>query len=471
MDNLLSVYMRKNDIKFNVIPPPPTQFYKNLPIQQQTDQKNLQFQGRAPHHHNSFHETRQQAFSFTLLTLEMLHNNLDHIQIQQIKYKVIKKIGQGSFGQVFLLNKENSNLYFALKVQKQINEQEKKILLDLKGIKFKNLVNTIDCLQNCQTKEYFVLMEYCEKSLQDVINQEKLNHQDARYIIKQIANGIRELHEKQIIHRDLKPENILVFSYVDGENTQITYKICDFGLSSTKEISQTYKCGTSHYMAPEGIQNLSNKFIGYTASVDIWALGAVIYELFSGEVLFMGNSNQEIFDLILSTKQESLEEKIKNKIGNLEHVNLVLQMMQIDPNKRITINEVINKLTKGGTKKINKNKSVNDLQVSQFQPNKIVQTMTQQPITDAQREENHDRAMKVKEALEQCNESIIRGNIYTQAFKQVVEQQDNHSKSMIRGNIHTQTFQQVVEQQDNHAKSMIRGKINTQALKKKPQLL
>ncbi|CAD8144519.1 unnamed protein product [Paramecium octaurelia] len=376
--------------------PVPTQQQTIFRIQNPTDEKIQQFLGRTHHHHNSFYEPGQMIFSFTLLTLEKILKNA-HVEIQQIKYKVLKLIGQGSFGQVFLLNKENSNLYFALKVQKQMNEEEKKILSGLKGIKFKNLVNTIECLCNSQTKEYFILMEYCEKSLEDVIHQEKLNHQDARYIIKQIANGIRELHEKKIIHRDLKPENILVFSFIDGENTQITYKICDFGLSSTKQSSQTYKCGTSHYMAPEQIQGLSDKAIGYNASVDIWALGAVIYELFSGEVLFMGNSNQEIFDLILSTKQEKLEERIKNKIGNLEHVNLVLQMMQIDPNKRITINEAINKLTKGGTKKINQNKSLNDIQVQQFQPNKSVQALPQQLITEIQ----NFHAKKIQEILNQ----------------------------------------------------------------------
>ncbi|CAD8056440.1 unnamed protein product [Paramecium sonneborni] len=338
------------------------------PGQQYHINKNLQnpnFGQKNHHNHNSSQDYgyNEKSFSITILSSQKIAEN-KFIEIQNKTYEVLKLIGTGNFGQVFHLQKLNSQEQFALKVQKQMNKDEADILLEFKKNTFKNLVNTIECLFNHQTQEYFVLMEYCEQSLEDYLRSGELEKTNIRYIMKSIANGIKELHAKGIIHRDLKPENILIFSIKDGENTQACYKICDFGLSSQKKYSLTYCCGTSHYMAPEQIQNLKNIKIGYNSKVDIWAFGAVIFELFSREVLFMGNSNQEVYELILNTKQKDLDAKIKVKLGHLEFFDLVIKMMQINPEDRIEIEQVIEKLKNSGSKCIKSKISSNNFQQS-----------------------------------------------------------------------------------------------------------
>jgi serine/threonine protein kinase len=100
------------------------------------------------------------------------------------------------------------------------------------------------------------------------------------------------LEERDIIHCDLKPENILI---CDQECKKI--KIVDFGVS-TKIEEQIYTYVQSRfYRAPEVILR-----IPYTTKVDMWSLGCILAELFTGEPLFPANSEQELFEYIMELK-------------------------------------------------------------------------------------------------------------------------------------------------------------------------
>lgn len=93
--------------------------------------------------------------------------------------------------------------------------------------------------------------------------------------MKQIGAGLEVLSSHRIIHRDLKPENILLSSL---ENDPIL-KIADFGLSrmlNPDDFAETV-CGSPFYMAPEILQ-----FQKYDAKVDMWSLGAILFELLNG---------------------------------------------------------------------------------------------------------------------------------------------------------------------------------------------
>ncbi|CAK85280.1 unnamed protein product (macronuclear) [Paramecium tetraurelia] len=276
----------------------------------------------------------------------------DLLTISGIEYKKLKLLGKGSYGSVYMIQNKQTLEFYALKIQTSIQKEEVEILSRLKQKTFKNLVNTIEFQKHPETNEYFLLMEYCENSLQNIIDQKPIDHKEARYIIKQIANGIKELHEEKIIHRDLKPENILVFVKKDQNSnmTQNIYKICDFGLSSTKDLAKTLQCGTAHYMPPEQIKH-QNNLLGYDQSVDIWAFGTVIYELFTQKVMFMKSNRQEVYEEILKITQKQIDEKIQTDLKMLDqqYVKLVQKMILIEPSQRITIDQVLIELKQQST--------------------------------------------------------------------------------------------------------------------------
>ena len=98
-----------------------------------------------------------------------------------------------------------------------------------------------------------------------------------------ICDGISYLHSKHIAHRDLKPENILVFETGNGK---FMPKIADFGTSKVIQtmVTNTSMAGTPKYAAPEILE----KGRTYGASVDIYSLAMILFEIFSGEEAYKG---------------------------------------------------------------------------------------------------------------------------------------------------------------------------------------
>jgi hypothetical protein len=130
-------------------------------------------------------------------------------------------------------------------------------------------------------------MEYVAGlSLRDLLKDSPsgLGPQQAAFFLREISKGLSYLHDCGIVHRDLKPSNIFY------ENGYV--KIGDYGLtkaiSASRHSGHTITVGTVHYMAPE---------IGagsYDRSIDIYALGILLYEMLTGQVPFLGSSPAEI---------------------------------------------------------------------------------------------------------------------------------------------------------------------------------
>ncbi|MHC4352552.1 MAG: serine/threonine-protein kinase, partial [Planctomycetota bacterium] len=154
------------------------------------------------------------------------------------------------------------------------------------NIKSPHLVTIFDVKHNDQN-EPFVVMEYVSgPSLRDLLTESVggLGAQKAAFFLQEIAKGLSFLHECGIVHRDLKPGNVFY------ENGYV--KIGDYGLakaiSASRHSGHTITVGTVHYMAPEiGAGN-------YNRSIDIYALGILLYEMLTGDVPFSGSSPAEI---------------------------------------------------------------------------------------------------------------------------------------------------------------------------------
>ncbi len=228
-------------------------------------------------------------------------------KILNSRYQLIKPIGRGSFGEVWMANDLQLFITVAVKVY---------AALDGKGItEFKDEFKNVYKLHhpNLLRPDYFdtvgdnpyLVMPYCPKSADDLVGG--ITEHELWRFIRDVASGLAYLHDNDVIHRDIKPENIL-------QDERGDYVISDFGLS-TKMRSTLRQAsmrqndgfsGTIAYMAPELFTSKPTA----VKATDVWALGVTIYEMATGELPFCGqggcmlNAGAEIPELD-STKWSS----------------------------------------------------------------------------------------------------------------------------------------------------------------------
>lgn len=172
-----------------------------------------------------------------------------------------------------------------------------------------------------------MIMEYVSggELFDYIVKHGKLQEHEARRFFQQIISGVDYCHRHMIVHRDLKPENLLL-----DHNMHV--KIADFGLSNMMldgEFLRT-SCGSPNYAAPEVISG--KLYAG--PEVDIWSCGVILYALLCGTLPFDDEHVPTLF------------RKIKSGIFpipeylNKQVVSLLCQMLQVDPLKRATIEEI-----------------------------------------------------------------------------------------------------------------------------------
>lgn len=206
-------------------------------------------------------------------------------------YKIIKLLGRGSFGKVFLVKNTINQSYYAMKI---LDCPDKKTYLEiLNEITIHKKLNSNYIIKiyeyHFHKQQMMIIMEYAEKGdLEQFIKRykrynKKLSEKNILKILSHISLGIKHLHEANIIHRDLKPSNILI-------DKNYNFKIADFGVSKVlgNRFKLAYTCvGTPYYMAPEVIAN--NK-IGYSFSSDLWSLGCILFQLITYNYPFSGRN-------------------------------------------------------------------------------------------------------------------------------------------------------------------------------------
>ena len=210
-------------------------------------------------------------------------------------YRIERAAGRGGFGEVYYALSD-SGRQVALKVIQNYEQIELRGISQCMNLKNPHLVTIFDVKHNDEGKP-FVIMEYVAgPSLRDLIDQspDGMGEQKAAFFLREIAKGLSYLHDCGIVHRDLKPGNIFY------ENGYV--KIGDYGLSKAIKpgvhTSQTITVGTVHYMAPE---------VGagcYDRSIDIYALGILLYEMLTGQVPFFGASPSEILMKHMSSQPD-----------------------------------------------------------------------------------------------------------------------------------------------------------------------
>ncbi|GMJ16032.1 hypothetical protein like AT4G19110 [Hibiscus trionum] len=204
------------------------------------------------------------------------------------RYKLIKEVGDGTFGTVWrAINKLSGEVVAIKKMKKKYYSWEECVnLREVKSLRRMNHPNIVKLKEVIRENDilYFVF-EYMECNLYQLMkDREKLfSEVEIRNWFFQVFQGLAYMHQRGYFHRDLKPENLLV--------TKDIIKIADFGLA--REISShppyTEYVSTRWYRAPEV---LLQSYL-YTSKVDMWAMGAIMAELFTLRPLFPGTSEAD----------------------------------------------------------------------------------------------------------------------------------------------------------------------------------
>ncbi|CAK9179399.1 unnamed protein product [Ilex paraguariensis] len=204
------------------------------------------------------------------------------------RYKIIKEVGNGTFGTVWrALNKQNGEVVAIKKMKKKYYSWEECInLREVKSLRKMNHPNIVKLKEVIRENDilYFVF-EYMECNLYQLMkDRAKLfSESEVRNWCFQVFQGLAYMHQRGYFHRDLKPENLLVSKHI--------IKIADFGLA--REISSrppyTEYVSTRWYRAPEVLLQSPT----YGSAVDMWAMGAIMAELLTLSPLFPGSSEAD----------------------------------------------------------------------------------------------------------------------------------------------------------------------------------
>ncbi len=249
------------------------------------------------------------------------------------KYEIIKKIGEGGFGSVFLARHVKLRKQFALKVlHPQVAKDEmlsayfEREALALGQLEHQNIVRVSDYDKIDDVT--FIVMEYIDGTNLDAILRERkyLSIAEAAPIFRQLLSGIGYAHDHGIIHRDIKPSNIMITS--NG-----TVKITDFGIAMVTDGAKLTRTGTGAgsllYMSPEQIRGKREKIDNRS---DLYSVGITLYQVLTGHTPFAADSEYEIMTGHLEKTPPSPRTFRSDVDPGAE--SLILKALQKDPARR-----------------------------------------------------------------------------------------------------------------------------------------
>ena len=251
---------------------------------------------------DSFLDESALSLGLTVLSLEQPESlegrNIGH-------YKIIRPLGCGGMGQVFLAHDARLNRHIAIKLLSfdVLTNPEWASLLEREARMASAIshpyVAHIYEIGEAESR-HFIAMEYVSgNTLRETLKQGPIDIDRALEIAVQAAAALAAAHAAGVIHRDIKPENIMLRP--DGY-----IKILDFGLAKSAyagspipdirmDEAQGLLIGTVAYMSPEQLRGEH-----VDAATDIWSLGVTLYEMISGRRPFEGSNTQQIIQAILN---------------------------------------------------------------------------------------------------------------------------------------------------------------------------
>ena len=264
------------------------------------------------------------------------------------KIKIGEELGRGSFATVFKATivgdypplktgdvvavKSISTIKFSTKQEREKLENE---ITLMQKMQHENIVKLYGVERTKKT--YFLIMEFCESGdLHQYIRKFKdgLSEDMIFNFSSQIGKGLEYLQSKEIVHRDLKPQNIMM----RGRWPDLTLKIADFGFARflhQNDLAETI-CGSPIYMAPEIQFNAP-----YTAAVDMWSLGVILYELATTKPPFPNcKTTYELTNEIKQLGSRPIQIPSYIKVSK-DYKDLVSKLLVVDPHQRMNLSQYL----------------------------------------------------------------------------------------------------------------------------------
>ncbi len=252
------------------------------------------------------------------------------------KYIIIKRLGKGGMGEVYLAKHKTLGIFRALKMLSQDSDNSNAMFLErfireaklASEIRHPNVVGVMDVDTDSDCGFPYIVMEYVDGgSLRNSLSANKrLSEEQAVVIVEAVAAALQAAEEHNIVHRDIKPDNIMFtrrgevkladlgIAKVDGQNTDLT--------------KTNVMIGTPAYLPPEQAKNAK----GVDARADIYSLGATFYEMLTGEQPYPGENSIEVLHKLFLTPVPD-PRKINPEVSAASAA-IVMKMMAKDPKNR-----------------------------------------------------------------------------------------------------------------------------------------
>jgi eukaryotic-like serine/threonine-protein kinase len=261
-------------------------------------------------------------------------------QVLADRYRVVRLVGEGGMGQVYEAQHVNINKRFALKLLRpeivsnaDAVQRFRQEAWSASSIGHENIIEIEDFATLPSGAVYLAMEFLAGLSLAERMRQEPpIDFAQALDVVIQVASGLGAAHEKGIIHRDMKPENI----FLAQKHGRAIVKILDFGIAKVsgadgnKSLTRTGTIfGTPHYMSPE---QALGKALDHRS--DIYSVGVIMYELFTGKVPFEAESFMGILTKHITSTPKPPREAAPDRAIPDEVEAVILRAMAKEPDER-----------------------------------------------------------------------------------------------------------------------------------------
>ena len=263
-------------------------------------------------------------------------------QLVADRYRILRKLGEGGMGSVYLAEHVVIEKKFALKVlAPELARRADLVARFLQEARSASRIgheNVIDISDFGQSPDglVYIAMEFLDgKDLGEIVRKDgALSWRDAREIVLQICRALRAAHDKSIVHRDMKPENIFL---IQREGQPHFVKILDFGIAKVMgldpngpRLTRTGMIfGTPEYMAPEQAEGKDTDH-----RADIYAVGCIMYHLITGQTPFVAESFMTMLTKHLMEDPVPPSVRRPDLVITPEMDALVLKALEKDRDKR-----------------------------------------------------------------------------------------------------------------------------------------
>lgn len=284
---------------------------------------------QAPRHHKT--HKRKEKPSAMCKTPPSMIQNFNRGQ----SYQRGNCIGEGGFARCFQVNSGDGSIYAAKTIAKATLSSEKtktKLLAEIKihrAMQHTNIVQFVDCFED--DVNVYILLEMCSnQSLLDMVRSRGvLTEIEARFFMVQLLGAVSYMHSRLVIHRDLKLGNVFI-------DNGMNLKIGDFGLAARLEQKRQRRntiCGTPNYIAPELLVGNHE----HTFSVDIWALGIILYAMLFTKPPFQEKDVNVIYERIKKNDLHFPHEYSASP----EAIDLIRHMLAHNPQHRPSVSDIL----------------------------------------------------------------------------------------------------------------------------------